>query len=229
VPFVRRDGTPARLARRLDTLLTGAPPAPGVPLVVQVSRWDAMKDMAGVMQAFARHVAPYSAAAQLALIGPEVRGVSDDPEGEQVLDDCLRRHRALPAAVRARVHLGCVPMDDPDENALVINALQRHAAIVTQKSLAEGFGLTVSEAMFKGRPVVASAVGGIADQIVHGESGLLVDDPADLPGFGAAIRALLDDPLAARRIGQCGRERVIAEFIGDRHLERYGELLAAIL
>jgi len=229
VSFLRRDGTPARFARRLDTLRTGAPPAPGAPLVVQVSRWDAMKDMAGVMRAFAQHVAPYSPTAQLALIGPEVRGVSDDPEGEQVLDDCLRRHRALPAAVRARVHLGGVPMDDPDENALVINALQRHAAVVTQKSLAEGFGLTVSEAMFKGRPVVASAVGGIADQIVHGESGLLVDDPADLAGFGAAIRSLLDDPAAARRIGERGRERVIAEFIGDRHLEHYGDLLAAIL
>jgi trehalose synthase len=229
VPFVRRDGRPAQLERRMETLLTGPPPPADVPLVVQVSRWDAMKDMAGVMQAFAEHVGPRSPTAQLALVGPEVRGVSDDPEGELVLDDCLGHWRALPAAVRARVHLGCVPMDDADENALVINALQRHAAIVTQKSLAEGFGLTVAEAMFKGRPVVASAVGGIADQIVHGESGLLVDDPADLAGFGAAICSLLDDPAGAARIGRAARERVIAEFLADRHLERYGELLAAVL
>ncbi len=229
VPFVRRDGTGARFERRLDTLLTGAPPPAGAPLIVQVSRWDSMKDMAGVMQAFVEHVAPRSTTPQLALIGPQVRGVADDPEGEQVLDDCLRRWQALPAAVRGRVHLGCVPMDDPDENALVVNALQRHASVVVQKSLAEGFGLTVAEAMFKSRPVVATAVGGIADQIVHGESGLLVDDPGDLAAVGAAVCELLDDPARAAGIGRRARERVIADFLGDRHLERYGQLLATII
>ena len=92
-------------------------------------------------------------------------------------------------------------MDDPVENALVINALQRHAAVVAQKSLAEGFGLTVAEAMWKGRPVVASAVGGIVDQVVDGKTGLLVQDPHDLESFGAAIERLLRDPLEAGRPG----------------------------
>ena len=229
VPFLRRDGTAAQLERRFDTLLTGTAPPVGAPLVVQVSRWDSMKDMAGVMQAFAEHVAPRSPSTHVALVGPDVRGVTDDPEAEHVLEDCLHRWRALPRAVRSRVHLGCVPMDDPDENALVINALQRHAAVVTQKSLAEGFGLTVAEAMFKSRPVVGSAVGGIADQIVDGESGLLVNDPTDLAGFGAAVCSLLDDPAHAAYIGRHARERVRSEFLGDRHLERYGELLAAII
>ena len=80
-------------------------------------------------------------------------------------------------------------MEDPSENALVINALQRHAAVVVQKSLAEGFGLTVAEALWKRRPVVASAVGGIVDQVIHDETGLLVDDPRDLETFGAAVEA----------------------------------------
>ena len=80
-------------------------------------------------------------------------------------------------------------MDDPEENAAIVNALQRHAAVVVQKSLAEGFGLTVAEAMWKGRPVVASAVGGIQDQIEDGVTGVLLDDPRDLAAFGAALAA----------------------------------------
>ena len=86
------------------------------------------------------------------------------------------------------MHLAAIAMDDVDENAIIVNALQRHAAVVVQKSLVEGFGLTVTEAMWKGRPVVASRVGGIQDQITDGRDGLLVDDPHDIEEFvrGAA-------------------------------------------
>ena len=111
---------------------------------------------------------------------------------------------------------------------MVVNALQRHAAVVTQKSLAEGFGLTVTEAMWKRRPVVASRVGGIADQIVDGEQGLLVDDPADLDAFGRALRVLLEDHALAERLAGAGYQRVYDEYLGDRHLERYGELFGKL-
>ena len=84
---------------------------------------------------------------------------------------------------------------------MIVNALQRHATVVTQKSLAEGFGLTVVEAMWKRRPVVATRVGGIVDQITDGEDGLLIDNPADLSGFGAAINRLLGDRALAEQIG----------------------------
>ena len=92
-------------------------------------------------------------------------------------------------------------MTDPDEAAIIVNALQRHATVVTQKSLAEGFGLTVVEAMWKHRPVVASRVGGIVDQIVDGEHGLLIDDPHDLEGVRRG-----DQP-AARRPRARGADR----------------------
>ena len=117
-------------------------------------------------------------------------GVADDPEGELLWAETVAQWRALPHDVRARVELATLPMDDPVENALVINALQRHATVVVQKSLAEGFGLTVAEAMWKSRPVVASAVGGIVDQIADGETGLLVQDPRDLESFGHAVARL---------------------------------------
>ena len=224
VPFTRRDGSPGRINRRVDVLQTGPPPPPDAPLVVQVSRWDRMKDFPGVMTGFAEHVDP-SLGAHLLLAGPAVTGVADDPEAAEVLEECVALWRDLPHAIRSRVHLACTPMADPDEAAAIVNALQRHAAVVVQKSIAEGFGLTVAEAMWKARPIVASAVGGIVDQIVDGEHGLLVDDPLDLTDFGRSVDGLLRDRAEAARLGAEARERAGVEFLGDRHLAQYGRLL----
>jgi len=213
--------SPAQVVRE------GAPADPKTPLVVQVSRWDRIKDMGGVLEGFVRYVDVEDV--RLALVGPSVSGVSDDPEGQQLWDETVAAWRALGRDLRARIDLAAVPMEDPIENALVINALQRHASIVVQKSLAEGFGLTVAEAMWKGRPVVASAVGGIVDQIVDGETGVLVHDPRDLESFGAAIERLLHDPLEAERLGRNARSHVERHFLGDRHLLKYGALITELL
>jgi trehalose synthase len=216
-----------RVRRRAQVIHEGRPVNPKTPLVVQVSRWDRIKDMGGVLEGFARYVGVTDV--RLALVGPAVRGVSDDPEGEQLWDETVDAWRALPRDVRERVDLATIPMDDPVENALVVNALQRHASIVVQKSLAEGFGLTVAEAMWKGRPVVASAVGGIVDQVVDGETGILIQDPNDLESFGVAIERLLRDPLEAERLGRNARSHVERHFLGDRHLLEYGALMAELL
>jgi trehalose synthase len=101
--------------------------------------------------------------------------------------------------------------------------------VVVQKSLAEGFGLTVAEAMWKSRPVVASAVGGIQDQIVDGESGLLARDPRDLEEVGRLISSLLRDQERAQAMGEAARERVLRNFLGTRHLAQYMELIEQML
>jgi trehalose synthase len=227
VPFTRRDGSPGRINRRVDVLQTGPPPPLEAPLVAQVSRWDRMKDMTGVMRGFVEHV-DHGLGAHLLLCGPAVTGVADDPEAAEVLEECNEVWRALPHAARSRVHLACTPMADPDEAAAIVNALQRHATVVVQKSLAEGFGLTVAEAMWKSRPIVASAVGGIVDQIVDGQHGLLITDPADVSAFGRAVERLLRHPGEADRLGANARTRAALEFLGDRHLEQYGRLLAQL-
>jgi trehalose synthase len=136
--------------------------------------------------------------------------------------------RALPPAVQERVHLAALPMDDSEENAAIVNAVQRRATIVVQKSLAEGFGLTVAEGMWKARPVVASRIGGIQDQIVDGESGLLVD-PRDLDAYAAALTSLLEDPERAEAIGQAAQARVRDAFLGSRHLGQYLDLLTDVI
>ena len=111
----------------------------------------------------------------------------------------------------------------------MVNALQRRADVVIQKSLAEGFGLTVAEAMWKARPVTASRRGGIQDQIEDGRSGVLLDDPADLAAFGGAVCGLVGDPARAEAIGLAARERVREHFLGPHSLIAYLALLGRLL
>ncbi len=220
--FTRRDGSPGHITGKVDLLGTGALPD-NAPLVVQVSRWDAMKDMPGVMQGFVARLDRLGDA-HLMLSGPDARGVTDDPEGQGVLDECLAMWEALPRAAREHVHLSCVPMIDTDVAAAICNALQRMATVVVQKSVAEGFGLTVAEAMWKARPVIGGAVGGIVDQIVDGRTGLLVD-PHDLDAFGDALETLVSDLPEAAAMGELGRVRALEHFLGDRHLEQWAAAL----
>jgi len=118
-----------------------------------------------------------------------------------------------------------LPMEDLQENAAMVNALQRHAAIVVQKSLREGFGLTVTEAMWKERPLVASAVGGIQDQIEHGVSGLLQADPTDVDEFAANLHRVLEDAELARHLGRNAYRRVHDHFLSNRHIGQYVSLV----
>lgn len=224
--FRRLDGTPGRVDRPAEAIASPALP-PGVPAVVQVSRWDRLKDPLGVLDAFCERIAP-ATAAHLVLAGPAATTVADDPEAEQVLAEVARRAAALAPGLRERIHLFALPMEDVEENAAIVNALQRRADVVVQKSLAEGFGLTVSEAMWKARPVVAADVGGIRDQIEDGATGRLVD-PRDLRSFGLVVRALLDDPHQAERMGEAAQVRVRDRFLGPRHLGQYVALLDSVL
>jgi trehalose synthase len=225
--FVRLDGTPGRVDR--PTELSGTKGVqPQTPVVLQVSRWDALKDPLGVIQGFADNV-PESTGAHLIYAGPAASAVSDDPEGLRVLEEAIALWERLPKESQSRIHLASLPMDDPAENACIVNALQRHAKVIVQKSLAEGFGLTVAEAMWKARPVVASRIGGIETQIVDGETGLLLDDPHDLKAFGEAVSTLLLDPELAQRMGERGRERVRDEFTSPRSLLDYLSVLRQIV
>ncbi len=224
--FVRRNGD-ADVVARSATVIGEGLPGPGDAVLAQVSRWDRLKDMAGVMRGFADHVAP-GCEGYLMLAGPSVKDVSDDPEGAAVYAECLLQWQDLKPAARARTLLVTLPLDDIDENAAMVNALQRHATVITQKSLAEGFGLTVSEGMWKARPVIGSAVGGIIDQVADG-TGILLPDPADLTAFGWAARLLLGDQDQAARMGRAAHAHVWENFLGDVHLMRYGRLLGTLI
>ncbi len=222
--FRRLDGRLGEVTGRAVLFDGGPPPEPDRPIVLQVSRWDRLKDHLGVMQAFADRIADRTDA-ELMLVGPDDEFVADDPEASAVLNELCAVHAALPERIRRRIHIASLPMADSGENAVIVNALQRHATVVVQKSIEEGFGLTVTEAMWKSRPMIASAVGGIREQVTK-ETGVLLRDPHDLDEFADAVIELLDDPERAHTLGDAGRQFVFENFLHDRHFRQYVGLIA---
>jgi trehalose synthase len=174
------------------------------PIITQISRFDRLKDPVGVVRAY-RIVKRYFDC-QLVLAGG---GASDDPEGSVVLKETLEEAQGDP---------DIKVLELPAWAPLEVNALQRASTIVLQKSLREGFGLTVSEALWKKKPVVASAVGGIPTQVIHKHTGLLAHS---VEGTAYQIRFLLSHPEIATRLAERGHEHVKENFLITQNLKRY--------
>jgi trehalose synthase len=174
------------------------------PIVTQVSRFDRLKDPVGVIAAF-RLAQKYNDC-RLVLAGG---GATDDPEGSEVL-------RAVHEAADGDPDIHVLEL--PPTANIEINAIQRGSTVILQKSLKEGFGLTVSEALWKAKPVIAGAVGGIPLQVTHKYSGILTHT---IEGTGFWIKQLLNAPDFARRLGENGREHVRTNFLLTRHLRDY--------
>ncbi len=173
------------------------------PIITQISRFDRLKDPLGVIEAYLlvkRHID-----CQLILAGGTA---SDDPESVQVFEEVKEKAQQDPD-----IHILLMAQND-----IEVNALQRASTVITQKSLKEGFGLTVAEALWKAKPVVASAVGGIPLQIAHKHSGLLC---YSVEGAAFAIKQLLNAPEYAKKLGQNGREHIRNNFLLTRHLRDY--------
>ncbi len=184
----------------------------GRPILTQISRFDRLKDPLGVVKAY-RLVRSYFDC-QLVLAGG---GAADDPEGGAVLAEVREAAGSDPD-----IHI----LDLPPWSALEINALQRASTVIIQKSLREGFGLTVTEALWKKKPVVASAVGGIPVQVIHKHTGLLVHS---IEGAAYQIRFLLSNPALAAQLGEQGHEHVRENFLMTSNLKRYLALFLHLL
>jgi trehalose synthase len=188
----------------IERVVTGYHIDPDRPIITQISRFDRLKDPIGVIRAF-RLVKRYFDC-QLVLAGG---GATDDPEGSQVLAEAQEEANNDPD-----IHLLLLPSAAP----LEVNALQRASTIVVQKSLREGFGLTVAEALWKKKPVVASAVGGIPVQVIHKHTGLLAHS---VEGAAYQMRFLLSHPEIGKRLGEQGYEHVRENFLITGNVRRY--------
>jgi trehalose synthase len=222
--FTRFDGSPYRINVRARIDQNGPIPV-GAEVVAQVSGWERLKDQAGLVEAFARSRRPDL---HLVLAGPSAAKHSEESEERRVIAELREQRRSVPETVRSRIHLVEVPDNDRDENAAIVNAIQRRADIVVHKSLQEGFGLSVTEAMWKGRSVLASRVGGIPAQIVDGETGVLVD-PGDLAAVAERIDELMADARHRRVLGAAAREHVARHFLTSAHFAAYLRLVERIL
>lgn len=174
------------------------------PILTQISRFDRLKDPVGVVRAY--QIVKRYADCQLVLAGG---GAADDPEGGVVLEEVRRAADNDPD-----IHI----LDLPPWSAHEINALQRASTIIIQKSLREGFGLTVTEGLWKKKPVVASAVGGIPAQIIHKHTGLLAHS---VEGTAYQVRFLLSNPALAHKLGEQGHEHVRENFLITSNVKRY--------
>ena len=185
----------------------------GRPMITQVSRFDLFKDPIGVIKAYTL-AKPEVPGLQLVLAGS---GASDDPEGEAVLRDVHAAAKGDPD-----IHVLLLPPDAHRQ----INALQRAANVVVQKSLREGFGLTVTEALWKGKPVIGGNTGGIRLQVINHHTGFLVNTPE---GCALRVRYLLDNREKLREMGEKGRRFVRDHFLLTRHLREYLTMIVAVL
>ena len=202
------DLTPHDVEKKLDQY--GIPR--DKPLLVQVSRFDKWKDPLGVLEVFRRVKGEVDC--RLVMLG---NMATDDPEGPQIFAEVLGRVEGM-----EDVHL--ITQTD----AHLVNALQRAAAAVLQLSRREGFGLTVSEALWKGTPVVATNVGGIPQQVIHGQTGYLVQ-PGDYDGTASLVLRVLQDPELRQRIGGQAQEHVRENFLMPRLLLDWLEALAELV
>ena len=189
---------------QIDAVLQRFGIDPSRRIITQISRFDNLKDPVGVIKAY-KMVKRYTDA-QLVLAGG---GATDDPEGPKVMAEV----EAEAAEDKDIFILFLPPASD-----IEINALQRASTVVLQKSLKEGFGLTVSEALWKGKPVIASAVGGIPLQIAHKYSGILT---RTIDGTAYWIKQLINEPEYARKLGVNGREHIKNNFLITRHIKDY--------
>jgi trehalose synthase len=181
------------------------------PFILQVSRFDRFKDPLGVIEAY-KLVKKYNDCC-LVLAGG---GATDDPEGEQVLREVQE----------ASSHdKDIIIIDLPPNSNLEINALQRSATVILQKSTKEGFGLTVAEAMWKGKPVIGGAVGGITVQVLYGETGFTVHS---IEGCAYRIRYLLNNPVDSNQMGEKAKEFARRNFLIIRHLSDYLALMTTL-
>jgi len=210
------------------------------PIVCQISRWDRLKGFDTLLEGFVRLKRSLSGEGaagrgprhrraveitRLVLAGPDPRGISDDPESAEVLDELCATWRGLPPALRDDIAILVLPMESRKENALMVNALQRCSTVVVQNSRREGFGLTATEAMWKRVPVIGTRACGLRQQIRDRVEGLLVQDPDDPDEVRDRIDELLGDACLRDRLARAAELRVSNEFLVFQQIRRWLRLL----
>lgn len=211
------------------------------PIVTQISRWDRLKGWQPLLDGFLRMKllagtrtdlpavrARAIELSRLVLAGPDPSAVQDDPEGLAVFTELSERWRDLPAEVQDDVVLLMLPMSSRERNALMVNALQRCSSIVAQNSLQEGFGLTVTEGMWKQRPILGTQAVGIRNQVRNGFDGSLVNDPENAEELADAMESMLARPDVCDEWGRNGQRRVTERFLIFTQVKRWLSVLSTV-
>ncbi|MGI9547817.1 MAG: glycosyltransferase [Flavobacteriaceae bacterium] len=211
------------------------------PVVLQISRWDRLKGFKELMEAFIlmktkneakkdKSTVTYKRIKYTRLIfgGPDPKFVSDDPEGMQVLNELIEQYKQVSKDLQEDIAILLLPLDNPKENALIVNALQRSSSFVVQNSIQEGFGLTATEAMWKQRPVLVSGAAGLRFQVQHNVNGIITPDPTDIEQLAQVLEKMLNRPKERDKWGFNARNRVIDKFTLFSQINSWLNVLAQI-
>lgn len=212
------------------------------PVVTQVSRWDRLKGWSPLLRGFVELKQRTTEAAalpersrrrweitRLVLAGPDPASIQDDPEAADALNEVIAEYRSLPRHIQQDIAILSLPMESIKHNALIVNALQRASSIVVQNSLREGFGLVVTEAMWKGTPVLGSSAYGIRQQMRDGVDGYLIIDPSNPSCVRECLWKTLDAPHERELFARSAQQRVHQQFLLFRQLTDWLQLLAGLL
>jgi len=209
------------------------------PIVTEISRWDRLKGFKELMEAFIKmkldnrkYGDPKSLEYKriemtlLVMGGPDPAFVSDDPEGKEVLQELTETYKKVDSSMQNDIAILLLPLDNPKQNALIVNALQRTSSIIVQNSIQEGFGLTATEAMWKRKPVLVSNAAGLKFQVVHNKTGQINPDPTDIESLSKTLAYMLNHPKERDKWGFNGQLRVIQNFTLFSQLLSWLETLA---
>lgn len=212
------------------------------PIITEISRWDRLKGFRELMEAFVHlkrknkqqtntDALDYKRIkmARLVLGGPDPQFVTDDPEGAEVLKELVDFYRELPEDIQGDIALLLLPLDNPKQNALIVNALQRYSVVVVQNSLQEGFGLTATEAMWKQTPVLVSGAAGLKFQVTHGETGTINSDPTDIKALSDALEYMLSNQKELDKWGFNAQSRVVEHFTLFSQIESWLEVFSHLV
>lgn len=207
------------------------------PVVTEISRWDRLKGFKELMKAFVYMKRQNQklndpcgitykriALCRLVLGGPDPRFVADDPEGNEVLNDLIAFYRTLSPEIQEDIGLFLLPLDNPKENALIVNALQRSSRIVVQNSIQEGFGLTATEAMWKQTPVLVSGAAGLKFQVADQETGKINKDPTNIPELAKVLEYMINHPKELDKWAFSAQSRVVQHFTLFSQIEAWLKL-----
>jgi len=223
------------------------------PVLCEISRWDALKGWIQLMHAFvhlkqnmhqivaeraggqltAEEHLQYLQSMVLVLAGPDPKAIQDDPEGTKVFRDLCSFYKNLGTHspdIQRQIFILSLPMEDTERNALIVNALQRLSSMVIQNSLREGFGLTVTEAMYKGTPMIASNVGGIRVQVEDGINGIHIKDPDDYKSVAKSVNKMIVCGLQQRKkFAVAGKQTVMEKYLIWSQCRSYLKMLQTLM
>ena len=212
------------------------------PIITEISRWDRLKGFRELMEAFVhlkrkneeradKESLDYKRIrmARLILGGPDPQFVTDDPEGKEVLNELVEFYKGLPGDIQGDIALLLLPLDNPKQNALIVNALQRFSVVVVQNSLQEGFGLTATEAMWKQTPVLVSGAAGLKFQVSHGETGTINTDPRDISSLSESLEYMLCNQKELDKWGFNAQTRVVEHFTLFSQIESWLEVFGDLI